>query len=262
MIAAFPTREARVFDMFHGLPGAHGMVEAARHGMGRAWTDSPVRPRAAVVAVGDFLYCGGEPGLSAARLLRTAVSSEKRGWLVYAPGAWKSALDRVAPSVIRTRYAFDPLIQPEDGRLRALLANAPEGLTYERITGGWIGKCREAAWSHDFVSLFSDEQFEREGLGVLAMLDGEPVAGASSYVAYPGGLEVQVETRNGFEGRGLATLASAKLILLAHEQGRIATWDAASAVSKHIAEKLGYRFTQTYTVYEMQREYQHAPGNI
>ena len=262
MIAAFPTRENRVFDLLRGLPGAHGLVEAARHGMGRAWADSPLHPRAAVVAVGDFLYCGGEPGLSAARLLRTAVSSEKRRWLVYAPGEWKRALDRVAPNTPCTRYAFDPHVQPEDARLRRLLAAAPEGLTFERITGEWIAKCREAKWSLDFVSLFTDEQFERDGLGVLALLNGEPVAGASSYVAYPGGLEVQVETCGEYQGRGLATLAAARLILMAHEQGRIATWDAANAVSAHLAEKLGYRLAGTYTVYEANREYRNETGNL
>lgn len=251
MIAAFPTREDRVFDLFHGLPGAHGMVEAARQGMGRAWADSPVRPRAAVVAVGDFLYCGGAAGLSAAHLLRTAVNSEKRSWLVYAPGEWKSALDKVASNTPRTRYAFDPSLQPEDAHLRRLLAATPEGVTFQRIEGAWIARCREEQWSRDFVSLFTDEQYERDGLGVLVMLHGEPVAGASSYVAYPGGIEVQVETRGDHQGRGLATLASAKLILAAHEQGRIATWDAANAVSMHLAEKLGYRASGAYTVYEV-----------
>lgn len=258
MIAAFPTRDDRVFDLFRGLPGAHGMVEAAWHGMGRAWADSPARPRAAVVAVGDFLFCGGEPGPSAAHLLRAAVISEKRRWLVYAPGEWKRALDRVTPSSPCMRYAFDPHIQPEDEHLRRLLAGLPEGLTFERITGAWIAKCREAAWSRDFVSLFTDEQYERDGLGVLAIRDGEPVVGASSYVAYPGGIEVQVETRRDARGRGLATLASAKLILMAHEQGRIATWDAANAASARIAEKLGYRMTGTYTVYEVR----HETGNL
>lgn len=251
MIAAFPTRDDRVFDLFHRQPGAHGMVEAARYGMGRAWADSPAHPRAAVVAVGDFLYCGGEPGYSAAHLLRAAVSSEKRGWLVYAPGPWKDALDRVAQSTPCTRYAFDSHFQPEDAHLRRLLTSAPEGLTFERIAGDWIAKCHEEAWSRDFVCLFTDEQFERDGLGVLALLDGVPVAGASSYAAYPGGIEVQVETCGEYQGRGLATLASAKLILMAHEQGRIATWDAANAVSMHIAEKLGYHAAGTYTVYEV-----------
>ena len=72
------------------------------------------------------------------------------------------------------------------------------------------------------------------------MLDGEAVAGASSYVSYPGGIEVQLQTRDDMQGRGYATLAAAKLILMAHKRGLIATWDAANEVSAHIAEKLGY----------------------
>ena len=254
MQAAFPTGNERAFALFRGLPGARSMVEAARHGMGRAWADSPAYPRAAVVAVGDFLYCGGQPGPSAAHLLRVAVNSEKRGWLVYAPGEWKNALDRVAPSRPVTRYAFDHDVQPEDDHLRRLLTAVPESVTFQRVTGEWITRCRQEDWSRDFVSLFTDEQFERNGLGVLILLNGEPVAGASSYVAYPGGIEVQVETRGAYQGRGFATMAAAKLILMAHEQGRIATWDAANGVSKHLAEMLGYRFTDEYTVYEVNRE--------
>lgn len=253
MQAAFQTRDDRVFALFSGLPGTSGMMEAARHGMGRAWADSPLHPRAAVVTVGDFLYCGGEPGPSAARLLRTAVGSEKRGWLVDAPGAWKAVLDKVAPHTPQTRYAFDHGVQPEDGHLRRLLEAVPEGMTFAPIEGRWISWCREQVWSRDFVSLFTDEQYAREGLGVLALLDGEPVAGAGSYVAYPGGIEVQVETRRAYQGRGLATLVAAKLILMAHAQGRIATWDAANAQSARVAEKLGYRFAGTYTVYEVKQ---------
>lgn len=262
MQAAFPTRNDRAFALLSGLPGAHGMVEAARYGMGRAWADSPVHPRASVVTVGDFLFCGGQPGLSAAHMLRAAVGSEKRRWLVYAPGEWKRVLDKVTPSEPRTRYAFDHDAQPDDDRLRRLLDTAPEGLSFQRITGELISWCRGQEWSLDFVSMFADAQYERDGLGMLVMLDGEPVAGASSYVAYPGGIEVQVQTREGFEGRGLATLASAKLILAAHERGMIATWDAANAASLRVAQKLGYHLMGTYTVHEVHREYRHEAGNI
>ena len=262
MQAAFPTRDDRAFALLTGLPGAHGMVEAARHGMGRAWADSPAHPRASIVTVGDFLYCGGQPGPSATHMLRVAVGSEKRRWLVYAPGEWKRVLDRVIPSEPRTRYAFDHAVQPEEAHLRRLLAAAPEGAGFERITGERIAWCRGQEWSRDFVSMFTEERYERDGLGVLVTLDGEPVAGAGSYVAYPGGIEVQVQTREGFEGRGLATLAAAKLILTAHERGMIATWDAANAVSMHIAQKLGYHFVGAYLVHEAQREYRHAAGNL
>lgn len=253
MQASFPTRDERAYALLENLPGAHGMIGAARLGMGQVWTDSPVNPRGTVATVGDFLYCGGQAGLSATRMLRTAVNSEKRNWLVYAPGAWKAALDKVCVSTPETRYAFDHTAQPEDAHLRRLLRHTPEGLSFCPIEGERIVQCRQEAWSRDFVSMFTDEQYARTGLGVLAMMDGQPVAGASSYVSYAGGIEVQVQTRDGWEGRGLATLVAAQLILSAHARGLIATWDAANAVSAHIAEKLGFRAAGTYTVYEVRR---------
>lgn len=250
MQAAFPVRDSQVAAFFEHLPGARGMVCAALAGMGQIWADSPKNPRGAVLAVGDFLYCGGHAGPSAARLLRTALAGHRDARLIYAPDGWKAALDRVAPSAHQTRYAFDPEVQPEDARLLSLLAHAPKALSFVPIEGEYIRQCRAEDWSRDFVSLFTDEQFIRFGLGVLALRNGKAVAGASSYVAYPGGLEIQVQTREGFEGHGFATLAAARLILTAHEHSLAAHWDAANPVSRHIAEKLGYRFTSEYTVWK------------
>lgn len=85
------------------------------------------------------------------------------------------------------------------------------------------------------------------------MVEGQAVAGASSYVSYPGGIEVQLQTRDNQQGRGYATLAAAQLILLAHERGLSATWDAANPASAHIAEKLGYRPAGCYQVAEIEK---------
>lgn len=249
MQAAFPTMDSRVLPLFEGIPGARGMVIAALEGMGRVWTDSPVHPRCAVAAAGDFLFCGGEPGVSAARLLRTAIASGKRTWLIHAPGRWKDVLERVTPTETVTRWAFDHDVQPEDRHLRRLLKQMPADTVFQPIEGEWIAWCRRQTWSEDFVSLYSDEDYVRCGLGVLVLAGGEAVAGASSYLSYPGGLEIQLQTRDDRQGRGYATLAAAKLILMAHERGLMATWDAANEASAHIAQKLGYRLMGPYSVY-------------
>lgn len=249
MQAAFPTGDSRVLPLFDGMPGARGMVLSALEGMGRVWTDSPVRPRCAVAAAGDFLFCGGEPGLSAARLLRTVMASEKRTWLINAPGRWKHVLERVASAETVTRWAFDHDVQPKDGHLRRLLKQMSAGAVFQPVEGEWIAWCRRQTWSEDFVSLYSDEDYVRRGLGVLVLAEGEVVAGASSYLSYSGGIEIQLQTRDDMQGRGYATLAAAKLILMAHERKLIATWDAANEASAHIAQKLGYRLIGSYSVY-------------
>ena len=253
MTMCIPAGERAVLrPLFASMPCLHGLAEAGLDGTGRVWTDSPVNPRAAVMAVGDFLLCGGE---AEAALLRMAVASNRKPWLIYAPGPWLQALESIVSFRLTERQAFRAEVQPEDAHLRCLLERLPENMNLRPLEGPWIPWCRLQAWSRDFVSQFTDGGFATEGLGMLAMLEGQPVSGASSYVRYPGGLEVQVTTREGCEGRGYATLAAAALILRAHARGLAVTWDAANPASAHIAEKLGYRPTEKYTVAELDEGY-------
>lgn len=247
MQAGVTTTDRRVAALFEGMPGARSMVLAALEGQGRVLVDSPVRPRCAVAAAGDFLYCGGEPGTEAKHMLRQAMGTYD-GWLIYATGKWLDILQSLKPVKMVTRMAYRHDVQPQDAHLRKLLEKLPEGATFQLIEGEWIDWCRQAEWSRDFVSLFTHEDYEARGLGVLLMVDGEAVAGASSYVSYPGGIEIQLQTRDDQQGRGYATLAAAKLILMAHQRGLIATWDAANPVSGHIAQKLGFQEEGTYQV--------------
>ena len=234
---------AVVAPLYMGQTCARGMIEAGLSGMGRAWADNPVRPRSAMMAVGDFLLCAGECGREAAHQLRAWLRA-KREWLVISPEAWRA---HIGPHELHERYAFHHDVQPEDAALRVILQALPEGVAFQPIDGEWYDRCLAEAWSRDFVSLFTREEYAQHGLGLLLMQDGQPVAGASSYAAYPGGIEVQVQAREGHEGRGLATLASARLILMAHERGLRATWDAHSAASARIARKLGYCGEKAYT---------------
>lgn len=254
MQAGYPLRKPdRAAQLLTGLPCLHGIARAALTGMGRVWADNPVCPRGVVAAVGDFLLCGGRPGREAAQLLRQAMASDDRAWLIWAPDGWLDALGRVCAYTLDTRYAFHADPQPEDAHLRRLAA-LPEGVTVRPIEGAWIGACSAEAWSRDFVREFGDDaSYASRGLGVLLMADGRPVAGASSYVAYPGGIEVQVQTREGFEGRGLATVASAQLILAAHARGLQVSWDAANPASARIAEKLGFRPAGEYVIASLQK---------
>ncbi|MGN0779641.1 MAG: GNAT family N-acetyltransferase [Aristaeellaceae bacterium] len=236
--------------LYEGMSCLHGIVEAGLHGAGTVWVDSPELPRAAMMAVGDFLLCGGEPMPAGLQMLEQVMSLGVRTWLIHAPDAWMRVAAAGCCCHLKQRCAFDPLVQPEDKPLRQLLAQGMQGLTVQPIMGEWIPWCRGQVWSEDFVSQFTDDRFEREGLGVLLLRDGMPVAGASSYVCYPGGLEVQLTTCPGWEGRGYATLAAAELILRAHARGVKATWDAANPASAHIAQKLGYQSMGKYCIWQ------------
>ena len=194
MQVGVPTRDKRAAALFADMPGAESLVLAALEGQGRVLVDSPVHPRCGVAAAGDFLYCGGVPGVEARQLLRRAMGV-CQDWLIYAPGAWLDVVRSIAPVKLVTRVAYEQH-QPEDGHLRRLLKAMPEGASFQAIEGMWMDWCRQAEWSRDFVSLYSDEDYQQRGLGVLLLVNGEAVAGASSYVSYPGGIEVQLQTRD------------------------------------------------------------------
>ena len=96
--------------------------------------------------------------------------------------------------------------------------------------------------SHDLCSQFADyADYERRGIGVAALYQGTPVAGASSYTVYRGGIEIEIDTRVDFRRQGLATACGARLILNCLERGLYPSWDAHSRASLSLAEKLGYK---------------------
>lgn len=84
------------------------------------------------------------------------------------------------------------------------------------------------------------------------MMDGLIVSGASSYSAYRGGIEIEIDTKEEYRRRGLALACGAKLILECLDRGLYPSWDAHNRCSAALAEKLGYRLDYAYDAYEIQ----------
>lgn len=156
---------------------------------------------------------------------------------------------RVKRYAIRKDTVFDRLY------LEKLAAGAPEEYTFSFIDEKLYSECLENSWSEDFVSSYgSKEMFLKKGLGVVALRDGIPVAGASSYSTFSGGIEIEVDTRQDHRRRGLATACAARLILACLEKDLYPSWDAQNIWSVGLAEKLGYRFSHAYTAFEVTKE--------
>lgn len=250
MIASFQVQDREALRaLFAEQTVLRGMVESCLAGEGEIVADRPFQPSGAVMTCGDFALCGGACGPWAAHLLRSALGAKKRAWIVYGPPSWHACIARTTGYAQGTRWAFDHSSQPEDEHLRSLISTR-EDIKLIPLDGEWVARCRSEAWSRDFVSGFQDDvDFARRGVGMLALQDGRLAAGASSYVAYPGGVEAQVQTRADCSRQGLATAASAAMILRAHAMGLRVSWDAANPPSARLAEKLGYRPLGPYTVF-------------
>lgn len=69
------------------------------------------------------------------------------------------------------------------------------------------------------------------------------------YTIYPGGIEIEIDTKPDYRGRGLATACGAALILECLRRGLYPSWDAHDLRSVALAEKLGYHRDHPYPVY-------------
>lgn len=149
----------------------------------------------------------------------------------------------------------------------------PKGYVLRMIDEGLFWQCREMEWCRDWVAQYDDYAlFQKFGLGVVIMKDGQPVSGASSYSGYigsqtgthllqkavsgrtAGGIEVEIDTREDYRRRGLAFVCGAKLILECLDRGWYPSWDAQNLWSAALAGKLGYHMDHEYVVYEVARE--------
>jgi len=222
--------------------------------MGRLYTDSPDHPQAAMAILGDFCFFAGVPNMELAAykadwcsqdfIIMTALSPE---WFALIEDVY----GKKAKKVSRFALKKEPDVFDRD-RLGCFVETVKKEFTLRLIDRELFAYCREQGWSRDFVSLYADyDEYARIGLGVVALKDGVPVSGASSYSSYRDGIEIEIDTREDYRRQGLATACGAKLILECLDRGLYPSWDAQNRWSASLAEKLGYHFEREYTAYEI-----------
>jgi predicted GNAT family acetyltransferase len=111
---------------------------------------------------------------------------------------------------------------------------------------------KQEDWSRDLCSQFPTyEEYEKYGLGFVAVYEGKIVSGASSYTVYETGIEIEIDTKMEFRRNGLAIACASALILECLNRGIYPSWDAANKESVALSEKLGYHFDKEYVTYEV-----------
>lgn len=222
--------------------------------VGRAWINNLEYPTAARVISGDFCFLGGTPD---EELVRNIPQEDQKGILVFVSDsvAWEEMIQKVygEKAERKTRYAIKnegDIFDRE--KLREYVQAVEPEYQFRFIDEEIYHRVLCEEWSSEFCSQYKDwEYFQRYGLGVVALHEGEVVAGASSYGSYREGIEVAIVTREDYRRRGLSAACAAKLILASLERGLYPHWDAANMMSVGVAEKMGYHYDREYTAYEM-----------
>lgn len=212
--------------------------------MGRArWNEAHT---AAMIETRDFCFLVGKPdGELLKEVTVHILTSRTADWHPVIETAFG---DR---AVKETRWAIkkEPDVFDRE-KLAAYAAALPEGYTLRLINEELVPVLMAEDWSRDFCAAFdSPADCCERGVGVVAMYDGAPVAGAGSYCVYQGGIEIEIDTRPDHRRKGLATACGAALILACLDRGLYPSWDAIDQRSAALAEKLGYHRGQPYPVY-------------
>ena len=216
--------------------------------MGKIYVTDLENPKSALAFVGCFAFYAGEPD-------RELVMHKPEGFLIMTPQneEWGDCIEECFPDAKKTtRYAIKKNTKFERDRLHKFIDELPNGYELQYIDENIYDMCLSDPQMVDFVSSFkSKEKYLDIGRGVVVMKSGRVVAGASSYTRYNEGIEIEVDTLEEERRKGLATAASAALILRCLDEGLYPSWDAQNMNSVHLAEKLGYEFDHEYTVYEV-----------
>lgn len=223
--------------------------------MGCVYVNNPESPTAAAALLGDFGFLAGQADPDFLLALRQSVC--RRDFLILVPQntAWAAVIEACYEKNCRrvTRYAFQKGGEGFDrSKLKRLADGLPGEYRLAMIDRHWYAWCQKTPWCKDLVAQYkSFEEYARWGLGVLVLRDGVPVSGASSYSSYLAGIEVEIDTKEEYRRKGLASACGAKLILECLKKNLYPSWDAQNVWSAALAKKLGYRFSHEYTAYEV-----------
>lgn len=222
--------------------------------MGEIYVDNVRHPRSAVARLGDFAFFAGEPVLE---LVRYKPEGYPKDFAIMVPenDRWGRLIENCYGEHARkvSRYAIkkEPHVFDKE-KLQKIICALPDGYELKMIDEDIYDQCKDHEWSRDLAAQYKDYKiYERLGLGAAVLKDGRIVSGASSYSAYRGGIEIEIDTFEPYRRQGLASVCGARLILECQKKNLYPSWDAHNKWSVALAEKLGYHYSHEYTAYEI-----------
>lgn len=227
---------------------------------GTIWVDSEKNPSMAVAFDGIYAYADGIVTNNfltgvITEALRTKVTESVT--LIPQSSIAEKIIDKYCESAgffnitKKKRYKMK---EQKEGFDRVLLENytnkLPKEFSIEEVNSIYFDRMKNDEKLSYLTECYKDfEEFEKKAVGYLVTYKGQIAAGAVSYSAFSGGIEIQIMTAPDYRGKGLATIVGAKLLLYCEENGLRAIWDAANLTSVSVAKKLGYALEKEYYAY-------------
>lgn len=242
-----PKRVENIFKNFHKQ-----MLKAYFQGCkGECYVNSLENIKSALVVIGDFCFLAGD-------IDKQLLSKLPHFCIVIAENAqWEKLIEDVyqEKATKKERYA----LKVENGifdshYLKEIVSQLNSDYRIKVIDEDIYNQILTSSYLpfHDLCLQFQNwNDYHIHGLGFVIMYKGEIVAGASSYIYYHDGIEIEIDTRPDHRQRHLALICAAKLIQECEKRYIYPYWDAQNKISLSLAEKLGYHFDKAYFIYEI-----------
>ena len=214
----------------------------------KIYVDDNVSPNSAAGFLGTWCYCAGKPN-------KALITRKEKEWFCLFPQnkEWERLIKECYPEAIRhTRYAIKHDANFDKEKLQKMVDALLEGYELKLIDSKIYDLCAKVEDDdlYEIVDWFSNKkEFLKLSLGYAIIKDGVVVGGASTAYRFPNAIDIEVDVLKEHRRKGLASAASAKLILDCLDRGWKPTWDSANMASVHLAEKLGYTFNYKYHCY-------------
>lgn len=222
--------------------------------MGMAYADNLTNPQTAQIIIGDFCFFAGTVNHE---IIRNKPDNCQSEFTIMVPQNkhWEDAIEFVfQEKAFRfMRYATQKEKNAFDqSTLKTIVSQLSSNYELKMIDKALYEQSRLLPWSKDLCGNYTSyKDYRINGIGTAILKNGELVSGASSYSFYKGGIEVEIDTREDEQRKGLALVCGAKLILECLKRNLYPSWDAHNKGSLALAKKFGYKFDREYPAYEI-----------
>ncbi|MFX1605059.1 MAG: GNAT family N-acetyltransferase [Promethearchaeota archaeon] len=222
---------------------------ALDQGRGNVWVNSLESPTVARLQLAIINAIAGDSNSSDAEELIQMIEplqlvfGPNEKWVRLIKKLWGNRLGVQQRTLLSPKYL-------DIEKLRQLREQLPGGYKLEQMDLETIKRIDKRQAMHIPTFFGSSENFYNTGIAYCIKYDDKVVCMASTLTPFTEEFEIQVDTPDPKHRRkGLATAASAALLIHAMEKGIVPQWDAANEPSIQLALKLGYTNPDHWEVY-------------
>ncbi|WP_027632183.1 GNAT family N-acetyltransferase [Clostridium hydrogeniformans] len=239
-------------DLPEGNVDIHGYIQGVI--TGQAWVNKKVNPTMAILVIADFCILIRKLEIEEEVNIKNILLEHSKGKLIiFNNPIWYKINEKIFNGQLKAYKRYSTKWEPHvfhRNKLNKYILEVEKEFNIIRIDEGLYYKSLEEYWTADFCSNFlSKEKYLQHGVGYVVMKEEEIISGASSYSYCEGAIDISIETKEKYRGKGLATACASKVILECLDRGIYPKWDASNLASLALAKKLGYTFNKEYFAY-------------